>query len=381
MSDPMVKDEQPAAEAQASSPTKIPVFADSSPVTVEDSMMAHESEPEAEPAAAEETTNHGSPAVFSDPQDEPSPAPLPDVLPNHPESVASGPFTEAEPQPPAPLPEPELPTANHEAHIEGLHFAAPKRRRSPAKIIILAILLILVAGYLLIDSGTINPGFTMPFHVFKQETPVSTSNTPAIQKQPAVQAPATPAGFKEYKISGTTITFAAPTAWGDPTSTTDTGYSKRSAGAQPDGIYAYLVNFSANKDIQIAVTSSKFLPATRGAQYYDFLQWCTGTNDGQVYQSVLNFSTANKVDTPTTVTCSVGPLSGVTKIDDSSIVQAKAADSTGKVAGDIYTKNLTSTDLVVFRVKDGAMANSSDIKQLLGTVKVSGSTAVSASSQ
>jgi hypothetical protein len=169
--------------------------------------------------------------------------------------------------------------------------------------------------------------------------------------------------------------------WGDPASTTDPGYSKRGGDNQTDGTYAYLVNFAADKDIQIAVTSSKFLPASRAPLYYDYLQWCTGSADNKIYQSVLNFSTASKVDTPTTITCNQGPLAGASAIDSSTIVQLKAADAAGKAVGDIYTLNLKDPSLVVFRVKDAAMANSTDIKQLLNSVQITSTPSTSAAGQ
>jgi hypothetical protein len=48
--------------------------------------------------------------------------------------------------------------------------------------------------------------------------------------------------------------------------------------------------------------------------------------------------------------------------------QVKAGD--GKtVIGDIYVKNLSGTALPVFRVKDAAGKNGTEIKQLLSTIK------------
>jgi hypothetical protein len=189
-----------------------------------------------------------------------------------------------------------------------------------------------------------------------------------------------PAGFKEYKLADTNITFAAPAAWGDPASTTDPGYAERGGTNQPTGNFAYLVNFAINKDIQIAVTSSKYLPAVRAPLYYDYLQWCTGSADSKIYQSILNFSTANKVDTPSTITCNQGPITA-SPINSSTIVQLKATDAAAKVIGDVYTMNLKDPALVVFRVKDAAMSNGTDIKQLLGTVKVTTAASTSTAGQ
>jgi hypothetical protein len=235
--------------------------------------------------------------------------------------------------------------------------------------IMLIVLLLLVGGYLVIDSGLIKTSINLPLHVFKQKT-----DTPAVATTPPAQNPATataavPTGFTEYKLAGTTITFAAPTTWGQPASDTEAGYTSRGTAAKSDGTYAYLVTFATNKDIQIAVTSAKFLPVARGTTYYDYLQWCTGTSDSKTYLSVLHFSTANKVDTPTTVACDQGPLNDATKLDSSTIVELAAKSADGTSLGDLYTKNLTSADLPVFRVKDAAMTSSADIKKLLLTVK------------
>jgi hypothetical protein len=359
MNDPMVKNEQISGGGSVQ-PTKIPIT--ESGITVGEAMAA-------QPAPMDQ----GSPAVFSDPADEPEPqaAIVPEA--NHPESVAHGPFTEIDP-PAAAEPQPELPkpAPHSEPHIEGLHFPAAKRR-NPSKMIFAGILVLLVAAYLALDSGLVNAGVSMPFHIFKQKAKVATTAPAPAASQPVVTAPSLPAGFKEYKLASTNLTFAAPAAWGDPTSITDPGYSKRSTGAQSDGTYAYLVNFATNKNMQVAVTSSKYLPAARATQYYDYLQWCTGSSDGQIYESTLNFSTANKVDSPTTITCNQGPVVGAQKLDASTIVQPKALDAAKAVIGDIYTRNLTDPDLVVFRVKDAAMTSGTDIKQLLNTVKVAAS--------
>lgn len=377
MNDPMVKDENDFGSESSGETTKIPVFSDSTP-TVGDAMMAHENDPVTEPPAQADTApeEHGSPAVFSEPQEDDKPSDIvPEAGPAVPaESMDHSPFGEAttpEPEHPA---EPAadaapLPSDQPEPHIEGLHFAPAKRKGSRAKWIIAGLLILIIAAYLAIDAGAFGSSVNLPFHIFKQKTQNNTT-PPKAQKQPAASGPTIPDGFKEYKISGTTLTFAAPAAWGDPTSTTDPGFSKRSASAQSDGTYAYLVSFAINKDIQIAVTSSKFLPVKRTPLFYDYLQWCTGTNDNQTYQSLLNVTTANGVDTPTTITCNQGPLSNVTKIDSATIMQAGAADSANKPIGDIYTKNLKNDSLVVFRVKDAARTNGADIKQLLSTVQI-----------
>lgn len=232
----------------------------------------------------------------------------------------------------------------------------------------------LIAVYLAIDAGLIGGADRLPFHIFKQDEAKTAAVPPAVNQPVKQTGPAVPAGFKAYKISGTDLTFAAPLAWGDPTSITEAGYSKRGGTNQAEGTYAYVVNFATNKDIQIAVTSSKYLPPTRGAQYYDFLQWCIGTNDGKFYQSLLRFSTANKIDTPSTVTCDQGPLGGATKLNDQTLLWAKATDAQNKIIGDIYIHNLKDASLAVFRVKDAVMTNGDNIKQLLSTVQSTGAT-------
>jgi hypothetical protein len=99
------------------------------------------------------------------------------------------------------------------------------------------------------------------------------------------------------------------------------------------------------------------------------LQWCNGTNDNKIYKSVLNFTTANGVSTPSTVSCDQGPLTDATKLTDNTIVQLKTKDATGAVIGDLYTKNLSEASLPVFRIKDATMSNGDNIKLMLPTVK------------
>jgi hypothetical protein len=81
----------------------------------------------------------------------------------------------------------------------------------------------------------------------------------------------------------------------------------------------------------------------------------------------------NAVDTPGTIACDQGPLTDATKIDNVSIVQLNTKDAAGKPLGDLYTENLTSNDLSVLHIKDAAMKSSTDIKQLLTTVKIASS--------
>lgn len=258
-------------------------------------------------------------------------------------------------------------------HEEGLHVGPPKRRKKRLMPAIILILLLLTGAYLAIDSGLIKTGFKMPFHVFKQKAAAPAATTPS-PNQNQTATPAVPAGFTVYKLADTDVTFAAPTAWGQPTSTPDPGFSARGGTNKSDGTHAYLVNFAANKDVEIAVTSSKYLPAARTALYYDFLQWCVGTADSKIYLTTLRFSTANKIDTPTTSTCDQGPVADAAKLDAATIVQLKTKGADGKDLGDLYTKNLKETGLPVFRVKDAAMTNGDNIKKLLDTVKVTSAT-------
>lgn len=342
VSDPMVREEKPE-------PTKISINeppAAPAPAIIEPTVSAP-SAPYAQASRPMPQYDPIVPANFSDEQD-PSVSRLPKL-------------------------EPEAHETSH--HIEGLNLAPSRKKRRWPRYLSLVVLL-LIAVYLILDSGLISSGINLPFHVFKQKNqPAATSSDSSSQgtaqntNTPA--ASSIPDGFKEYRIAGTNVTFAAPLAWGDPTSLTDPGYTKRGGGNQTDGTYAYLVNFATNKDIQIALTSDKYLPAKRTPAYYDYLQWCTGTSDGKFYLSMLNFTTQNNTDTPTTVTCDQGPLTGAQKLDDATIVQSKATDSAKKVIGDIYIKNLTDPSLVVLRVKDAAMTNGDNIKQLLNTVQVS----------
>jgi hypothetical protein len=363
VSDPMVKDQSAPA-------TRIMV----SSGTVDDKP----------PAAPDPVSNTSAPAIIEPPVHDEPPAPAiphyegPAVMPLQEEKSNFEPpgndmpaGLPANAQPPAAHPaggdsdSVPPPDTHHHAHIEGLHLEQRKsRRRMP--IFVLAAVAVIALVYLGLDAAGIN----LPFHVLKHKQPPAATTTapPAANNNAATTS--VPAGFKEYKLAQTSITFAAPIAWGDPTSIIDPGYSKRGGTNPSDGTYAYLVDFATNKDIEIAVTSDKYLPAARTAVYYDYLQWCTGTNDGKYYESILHFTTdASKVDTPATITCDQGPVAGAVKLNATTIVQARATDSQNKVLGDIYTKNLNDPSLVVFRVKDAATTNGDQIKQLLDTVR------------
>lgn len=368
MNDPMVREEKPDIPAPAPA-TKIQV-SDGSPgessTTVEQAMAERDA---AAGSVHEEPADQGAPAIF-DEHDSPENLPLAEPEPAH-ESVGEGPFTAVEPdhqaQPQSELPPPAPPQS---PHIEGLHINEPRPKKGRLKWIVTGLVILLVAVYLAIDAGLFGSGVNLPFHIFKQKPQTTATPSQPAPKPAAVNTPSLPAGYKKYKLADTNIFFAAPAAWGDPASTTDPGYAQRGGTNQPAGNYAYLVNFATNKDVQIAVTSNKYLPAIRTPLYYDYLQWCQGTNDNKLYQSVLNFSTANKVDTPTTVTCDQGPLTSANVLSNSTIILPKDTDANGKVIGDVYTMNLKDPVLVVFRVKDAAMTNGPDIKQLLDTVQL-----------
>jgi hypothetical protein len=260
----------------------------------------------------------------------------------------------------------------------------PKRKKSKVLMWLLAVIILAVVGaYLAVDAGLIKSDIKLPFHIFnKQKMSTVTAPTPPAAKasnpisQPPTQS-AVPAGFTKYEVADAGLSFAYPTAWGTPAVVKDPGFSKRGATNKTDGTYAYLVNFATNKDMQLALTSSKYLPATQGTKtppYYGYLAWCTGTNDGKFYQQELKFSTVGGVDTPTTIACDVPMDPAPQKMDDSTISQTKVMSS-GLVLGDVYAKNLTTNkDYPVLRVKDASMKSSDDIKKLLGTVKVTSAT-------
>jgi hypothetical protein len=264
----------------------------------------------------------------------------------------------------------------------GPHRRIPKVLKWTA----LLVLLVVIAGYLAIDLGLVKSDTNLPFHIFNKQKKktVAIVTPPVVQNPPpAPTGPVVPDGFTAYKVEGANISLDYPTAWGKPTATADPGFSKRGGTNKTDGTYAYLVNFATNKDVQLAVTSSKYLPAARGAQYYDYLQWCTGTNDGKFYKQSLHFTSASGVDTPGTIACDQGPLADATKLDDITIVQLKTKSADGKtILGDLYTQNLSKGDYAVLRVMDAKMANADNIKKLLGTVSIdSSSSSTSANPQ
>lgn len=242
-----------------------------------------------------------------------------------------------------------------------------KHKKSSSKIaLVLAILLVALASlYAAIDKGLILSSVDLPFHIFEQEEKTAETVTP-----PAAAQPTVPAGFTATKLVEANLGFNYPTAWGAPTAAADMGFTERKSGAKPDVNYAFVVDFPDNKDVQLAVTSGKYLPPARTALYYDILGWCVGTADGKYYGSVLRYSTStDKTDTPSTITCDQILVGEVTKISNDTIVQANIKNDKGESVGDIYTRNLTGKDYVVARVVDATIKNSDQIKLLLESIK------------
>lgn len=252
---------------------------------------------------------------------------------------------------------------------------------------LIMLLLVLILGFLAIDSGFYKSSIKLPFHIFKQTssesdtTPTVSSQKPADTTLPANNSsnqsntitPVTiPAGFTAYKMVDSGTSFAYPSTWGNVLVTPEKGYTKRDSGLSSDGVYAYIASFSKNQDVELAVTSNKFLPTTRGRLYYDYLQWCL--TSGKYYNSILNYKTSGGTDTPDKVTCDQGPLTAV-KLDSKSLQQLSVKDAmSGNTIGDIYTQNLTlTTDIVVLHIKDATSKNTADIKKLLLTVQAAGS--------
>lgn len=241
------------------------------------------------------------------------------------------------------------------------------------------LLLVLIGGYLAIDTGLVNTSIKLPLHIFgnsKGEEPATTQPSSQQAGQAAKTKHSMPEGFEMYEVEGAGVSFGYPTVWGAPTATKDPGFSKRGGSNQSDGTHAYIINFSGNKDIQIALTSGAYLPAVRAAEYYDFLKWCRGTSDTKFYQATLLFTSANQIDTPSTITCNQGPLENTVQPSDQSlkqttILQSKAKGADGKELGDIYVLNLDHKTVVVLRAKDATMANGENLIQLLKTIDLS----------
>src|SRR5262249_6538955 len=147
----------------------------------------------------------------------------------------------------------------------------------------------------------------LPFHVFSQKNKNNNNNsnqpTASTQKSNNLQANskvAIPAGFDQYKDSTVPFVFDYPKIWGMPAATTEPGYTKRGGTNKPDGTHAVLIGFATNKDVEVVATSGKYLPPARTPLFYDYSQWCIKPNDSKKYNSVLDFTTTNGVDTIST---------------------------------------------------------------------------------
>lgn len=244
-----------------------------------------------------------------------------------------------------------------EPELPGYH-----RLRSKFWLGLLVLLAVLAVVYGAIDKGLILNNVNLPLHVFKQPEPAVTST-------PAASGPVIPSGFTITKLVEANLAFFYPTAWGAPTAAIDQGFSKRSANDKPDVNYAFVVDFPNNKEVQLTVTSGKYLPPARATLYYDFLGWCTGTADGKYYFGALRFTTTDGMDNPSTITCDQGPLNNVVKLNNDTIVQTNVKNADGGVLGDIYTKNLDDKLYVVARIKDVGMKNGDHIKTMLDSFK------------
>lgn len=230
---------------------------------------------------------------------------------------------------------------------------------------IIIVLVLLASIYAAVDAKT----NLLPLHIFPRSDKTSGNSSANISSQSqAITKSTVPTGFSSYQVTGTTIEFDYPTSWGEPTTAKDSGFSQRGTGKTSDGVHAYIIHFATNKDVEVAVTSSKYLPVARAALYYDYLQWCSGTNDGKFYKESLHFTTANGIDTSGTVACDQGPLTDASKISNALIVQNKTKDASGADLGDVYTANLNVTGLPVLRVKDIKMVNADDIKILVSSI-------------
>lgn len=267
--------------------------------------------------------------------------------------------------------------ANEELHVPAGHPAYGHKPR--VWVWLLLTLLVLFAAYAAIDAKS----DILPVHIFshtKTNTAAVTDNsTSSSQSSPSTtNQTAVLAGFTKYQPKGTPVVFQYPTAWGTANTTNDPGFSKRGGTNKTDGVHAYLVNFSTNKDVQVAITASKYLPAARDAQYYDYLQWCYGVPDGKFYKQRLMFTTTNGVDTPSNATCDQGPLADAVPLSkdktNAVIIQDKTKDPKGKVIGDLYTANLSDANLPVLRIKDTKMTSAADIKKLISTITGASST-------
>lgn len=342
----------PAAEVATGIPTPMPApQMQEVPSPIENNPAPAPLPPAEQPAPA---PNFEAPAALNSPGNTFAPSSSQPM----PEPAASIPLQDSKPAEPLPQYAPQ-----DEIHLPAGHTAYRHKPRFWAWILVF---LVIVAGiYAAVDAKT---DVKLPFEIFKQSAKKAPSEKASNASNNTNTTSTLPEGFVRYQPTGTPLTFAYPTEWGEPNTTNDPGFSQRGDNKKSDGVHAYIVKFAKNKDIEIALTSSKYLPAGRTTLYYDYLQWCLGTNDQKFYRSTLNFTTSDGVDKPSTVTCNQGPISGVTKINNAIIVQAKTKDASGATLGDLYTANLSGSDLVVLRVKDAGMDNGANIEKLLGTI-------------
>lgn len=240
----------------------------------------------------------------------------------------------------------------------------PKRRKK-LWLIILGLLVAVAGVYAAIDKGLIFSSVNLPYHIFEQ-TSTTISDSSSASPSPQLNVPT---GFAATKLVEANLTFAYPAAWGAPTASIDQGFTKRSNAAKADSSYAFIVDFPDNKDVQLAVTSGKFLPPSRGVQYYDYLSWCLGTVDANYYVGALHFSTADGTDTPTTASCDQGPLNNAAKLSNDTIVQTNLKNTDGTQLGNLYTRNLKNNDYEVARVKDVTMKNGDQIQTMLASIQ------------
>lgn len=240
----------------------------------------------------------------------------------------------------------------------------PKRRKK-LWLIILGLLVAAAGVYGAIDKGLIFGNVNLPYHIFEQ-TSTTISDSPSTSPSPQLNVPT---GFAATKLVEANLTFAYPAAWGAPTASIDQGFIKRSSAAKADSSYAFIVDFPDNKDVQLAITSGKFLPPSRGVQYYDYLSWCLGTVDANYYVGALHFSTSDGTDTPTTASCDQGPLNNAAKLSSDTIVQTNLKNTDGTQLGNLYTRNLKNNDYEVARVKDVTMKNGDQIQTMLASIQ------------
>ncbi len=255
-----------------------------------------------------------------------------------------------------------------------------KPKSGQRKWVIAAVVALLVGGYLAADAGAIG-GLNVPVHLIghpKTAAPAVASPVPATPPAGSASSPAS-SGYTLFKDSSVPIAFSYPTAWGKSTVVAEDGTTKRSSSSKAEGVFSYKFTFDSNKDVQILVTSNKYLPLRKTTQYYDYLQWCAPASGvGKFNQQTLRFTTSGGVDTPTTVTCDQGPFEAV-KLGANLIEISKYKDSTGMVIGNLYINNIASASLTtsdgsldVAHALDQTGSNELGITHALSTMVISG---------